>query len=77
MTRGASACLPRRARARRALREGKANRAEARQSDPGCAGGFAEARGGFLATAKFHFDTPQLAAGSFILCKLNKQIENS
>ena len=36
----------------------KANRAEARQSDPGCAGGFAEARGGFLATAKFRFDTP-------------------
>ena len=35
--------------------KGKANRAEARQSE-----------GGFLATAEFRFDTPQLAAGSFI-----------
>gem|GEM_PF-4593088 len=35
--------------------KGNANRAEARQSE-----------GGFLAAAKFRFDTPQLAAGSFI-----------
>jgi len=36
--------------------KGKANRAEARESE-----------GGFLATAQFRFDTPQLAAGSFIV----------
>jgi hypothetical protein len=45
--------------------KGEVNRAEARQSEGGLIPLYH--RHGGMATAQFRFDTPQLAAGSFIL----------